>query len=94
MTRLQACRVAAGVVQDSRDLVEGDAPYRARHVRFLEHPEAGRFATHGETIRISGMEPRLTRAPLLGEHTDQVLTDLLGLDREEVDCLRAEGVLA
>jgi 2-methylfumaryl-CoA isomerase len=34
------------------------------------------------------------RAPLLGEHTDQVLTDVLGLGSREIARLREQGVIA
>ena len=37
---------------------------------------------------------RTERAPLFGEHTEQVLTDLLELDAYEVASLRARGVVA
>ena len=41
MTLLQENGVSAGVVQDSRDLVENDASYRERHIRLLDNPDVG-----------------------------------------------------
>jgi crotonobetainyl-CoA:carnitine CoA-transferase CaiB-like acyl-CoA transferase len=35
----------------------------------------------------------LTPAPLLGEHTDYILTDLIEMDAAEVEALRAKGVV-
>ena len=93
MARLQEQGVAAGVVQNTRDLLENDPGYRERHVRFIEQPEAGRMAIHGETIAISGLEPRVERSPLLGEHTEYVLKGLLGMEEHEVDRLYVESVL-
>lgn len=93
MTRLQKHGVPAGVVQNNRDLLENDARYRQRHIRFLDHPEAGTMATHGEPISISGVEPMIQRSPLLGEHTDGILTELLGMESFNVDRLYVEGVL-
>ena len=80
MTLLQENGVSAGVVQDSRDLVENDASYRERHIRLLDNPDVGTMTVHGETIAISGVEPRVKLSPLLGEHTEFVLKDLLGMD--------------
>ena len=48
---------------------------------------------HGETIVISGMEPKVQLAPLLGEHTEYVLKDMLGIEEAEVNQLYVDGVL-
>ena len=93
MTRLQRHGVSAGVVQDTRDLVENDAGYRERHIRLLDNPEAGTMTTHGETISISGVEPKLQLSPQLGEHTEYILKDLLGMDEADVDQLYVDDVL-
>jgi|TARA_B100001013_G_C24509540_1_gene402429 hypothetical protein len=39
----------------------------------MPHPEIDLRQAHGETISISGIEPRFNRAPLLGEHDGYVL---------------------
>ncbi len=93
MTRLQEHGVPAGVVQNSRDLLENDASYRERHIRVMDHPEAGTMTTHGEPISMSDVEPRVERSPLLGEHTDYVLQDLLGMESADVDRLYVDEVL-
>ena len=93
MERLQKQGVSAGAVQNTRDLIENDPGYRDRHVRILDHPEIGPMTIHGETIAISGMDPVVKRAPLLGEHTEYVLKELLGMDEREVDQLYVDGVL-
>ena len=59
----------------------------------MNQPDVGAVTIHGETIAISGMEPRVTRSPQLGEHTEYVLKDLLGMDEGEVDQLYVDGVL-
>lgn len=43
---------------------------------------------HGETIAVSNIEPVVERAPLLGEHREYVLKDLLGIDEREIDQLQ------
>ena len=93
MTLLQQHGVPAGVVQNTRDLVDNDAGYRERHIRLLDNPEAGTMTTHGEPISISGVEPKVQLAPQLGEHTEYVLKDLLGMDEADVDQLYVDDVL-
>ena len=51
------------------------------------------MTVHGETIAISGVEPRVKLSPLLGEHTEFVLKDLLGMDEADVDQLCVDDVL-
>ncbi|MCH7745506.1 MAG: CoA transferase, partial [Chloroflexi bacterium] len=62
MARLQEQGVSAGVVQNTKDLIENDPSYRERHIRFLNHAEIGMMTIHGETIAISGLEPRVQLA--------------------------------
>ena len=47
----------------------------------------------GEAIRFAGVDHPLERAPLIGEHSEYVLCDLLGLAREEFDALVVDGVV-
>ena len=93
MRCLQNQGVPAGMVQNSKDLVENDPGFRKRHIRVLEHPEIGEMTIHGETISISGVEPIVELAPHMGEHTEYVLKDLLGMPETDVDQLYVDGVL-
>jgi crotonobetainyl-CoA:carnitine CoA-transferase CaiB-like acyl-CoA transferase len=42
-------------------------------------------------VRVGTFDPVRRRGPLLGENTDEVLTNLLGLDEEQLDQLASEG---
>ena len=61
----------------------------------MDHPTRGHGARW--SARRCGSRRRRARCarprPLLGEHTDAVLRDLLGLDAGEIDTLRAGGVI-
>lgn len=95
MVRLQAVGVPVGVVQDGRDLVERDPHLRARG--FYEtavHPRVGPFPHEGVVARLGETPGRVWHAaPLLGEHTREVLTGLLGLGDAELDGYAAAGAL-
>ena len=57
-------------------------------------PSSARIRRRRHAIRFSDMEPRLrSPAPRLGEHTDAVLRDLLGMSTDEIGRLRDAGVL-
>lgn len=61
----------------------------------LEHPVAGSVASVANPIRLSRTPIEYERAPpLLGQHTDEVLSQVLKLDAAEVARLRADGVIA
>ena len=91
---LQAAGVPSGKVQRSSDLAK-DPQYRHRSFfREHEHGEMGAVAYAGHQYRISGYNngPR-GPAPLLGEHSFEVLTNLLGLSEEEVSEVFASGAI-
>ena len=62
----------------------------------MTHPLAGNDAVNliGNPIKLSGSKTNYRRPPpTLGEHTDEVLTELLGMDGDELAKLRAGGVI-
>jgi crotonobetainyl-CoA:carnitine CoA-transferase CaiB-like acyl-CoA transferase len=57
----------------------------------VDHPTLGHLRTLGSPIKMSGTPPVVTRrAPMLGEHTDEVLTEA-GLTGDEIAALRKAG---
>jgi crotonobetainyl-CoA:carnitine CoA-transferase CaiB-like acyl-CoA transferase len=90
--------VAAGVPafpsMGMHDLLN-DAHLTARDCfTYWDHPEVGRRALMGAPWRLTNRHNGLgSHPPLLGQHTDTVLETLLGLDAEQRQQLRAEGVI-
>jgi len=58
----------------------------------VDHPTRGKYLTVGNPIKMSDSSTEVTRPPLLGEHTDQVLAEL-GYAAAEVAALRAKKVI-
>jgi formyl-CoA transferase len=58
----------------------------------VEQENRGKYLTVGSPIKFSGFTPKITGAPLLGEHTDEVLAKL-GYGADQVSKLRAEKVV-
>jgi benzylsuccinate CoA-transferase BbsF subunit len=91
---LQAAGVDAAPVADLADLHADPQLAHRRHFRRVDHPVLGSHPAETHAIRFSAMEPRLRApAPRLGEHTEAVLHDLLGMSAEEIGRLRGLGVL-
>jgi crotonobetainyl-CoA:carnitine CoA-transferase CaiB-like acyl-CoA transferase len=57
----------------------------------IEHPGYGTIKQVASPIKTEGMIEHPTPGPGLGEHTDQVMTEVLGYSTDQVSSLRAEG---
>jgi len=86
MDFLQAKGVPSGVVQNGRDVLDGDEHLKARgYYVYLDHPEAGRTAYDGPPFRLKKTPGRLrSPAPGLGEHNEQVCKEILGMSDDEI----------
>jgi formyl-CoA transferase len=58
----------------------------------VDHPTRGKHLSVGNPIKMSDSPTKVTRAPLLGEHTAEVLKEL-GYSDSDVAMLRAERVI-
>jgi crotonobetainyl-CoA:carnitine CoA-transferase CaiB-like acyl-CoA transferase len=96
MARLQEAGIAAGVVADGRDLCERDPQLAARRYwRTLVTPEDETVTVDGPAVQLSATPGDVDRvAPRLGEDTDRVLRELLGLDPASIGGLRRDGIVA
>ncbi|MDH4376140.1 MAG: CoA transferase [Ramlibacter sp.] len=95
MRRLQAAGVPAGAVQDAHDVTREDPQlaHRGHWIR-MPHAEMGESIYNNLPFRLSRHTVQPQRgAPLLGEHTREVLGSLLGLTESEIDALQAEDLL-
>jgi benzylsuccinate CoA-transferase BbsF subunit len=93
MTRLQSAGVAAGVVENAKDTLN-DPQLQKRNIYWpMEHPEMGKFIHLGQSFQLSKTPAKAySPAPLLGEHTEQICTEMLGMSDEEFVNLMQEGV--
>lgn len=94
MTLLQAAGVRAGVVQKASDRFERDPQLASRGWwHHLPHAELGDCEYDGVVPRLSEAPGELrTASPLLGEHTHEVMREILGLDDDAIASNEAAGV--
>jgi crotonobetainyl-CoA:carnitine CoA-transferase CaiB-like acyl-CoA transferase len=83
---LQREGIAAGVVADGHDLLDLDPHLRERGMFVAPvHPEMGPAAVLRFPVLVDGQPmPVRGSSPLVGEHTEEVLRDVLGLSEDEV----------
>lgn len=91
--QLQAAGIAAGALQDCRDLLERDPQILSRAaVLPLEHAVLGRFDHLITPMRFSHDRFAPFRAPSMGEHSHEIAAELCGLGEVEITALEDKGV--
>ena len=93
---LTEAHVPCAPVRTTREVVN-DPHLNARGLwADIEHPRRGKTRVPNSPIRLHGAAPGIVArpAPLLGQDTDRVLAELLGLTADELTALRAAGVTA
>ena len=64
-------------------------------VKEIDHPACGTMKLVNTPVKYSYSEPSIrTPPPLLGQHTEEVLRDIVGMSGPEIQHLRTEGVVA
>jgi formyl-CoA transferase len=93
METLGAADVPCGAVLDSSDIFK-DRHLRERGgVRTMHHPERGDWDFPGPYVRLSNSTVELKASPLLGQHSEEILAEKLGIEADAVRCLRETGVV-
>ncbi|NVO12505.1 MAG: CoA transferase [Rhodoplanes sp.] len=91
---LEARGVPCGPINDYAQVFQ-DPQVQHRGLRVdLSRGDGGHVATIASPLRLAGTPPQYDRAPpLLGEHTAEILRDLLGRSPADIDALRDAGVI-
>ncbi|HEU4923215.1 MAG TPA: formyl-CoA transferase [Burkholderiales bacterium] len=94
MATLNDLDVPCGPIMGTADLAD-DEHVRGRQMWVeLDHPQRGKWFNVGMPIKLSASPPRIERSPLLGEHTDQVLQEVLGYDEAKIKALKQAGAFS
>jgi crotonobetainyl-CoA:carnitine CoA-transferase CaiB-like acyl-CoA transferase len=85
--------VPAGAIFDTMELTE-EADFERRGIlQTMEHPIAGPFKMPGWPVRFGGRTPEVKPSPLLGQHTNEVLSEWLGLDADQIKQLGNDSII-
>lgn len=93
LAALQAADVPCGPVSTLPDLFDGVEPPPGVEMLELTASTGAAYRTVGPTAQMAGRRRDLKAAPLVGEHTDEVLRELLELNTQQLQQLRDDGVI-
>ena len=63
-------------------------------IHTIDHPTRGRFRLPGAPVHLSASEAPTTPPPLAGQHTAEILGEVLGLSKDDVAALQERGIVA
>ncbi|HZT86442.1 MAG TPA: formyl-CoA transferase [Stellaceae bacterium] len=92
MEALNEVDVPCGPILSMKDIYEDKSLYDRNMLVWLDHPTRGRYVQVGMPINLSDSPVEHRRAPLLGEHTEEIL-GWLGYDKAAIDAMKAEGAV-
>jgi formyl-CoA transferase len=85
--------IPCGPILSMKEIAEDKSLFATGTLVEVEHPARGSYLTVGNPIKLSDNDVPVERAPLLGEHTHEVLSDVLGLDDEAIAVIKQTGAL-
>lgn len=93
MKRCNERNIPCGPILSMKELAEEPSLRETGTVVEVDHPTRGKYLTVGNPIKLSNSPAEVDRSPLLGEHTDEILTTLVGLSEEDIAAAREEGAI-
>jgi len=85
--------IPCGPILSMKELAEEPSLRATGTVVEVDHPVRGTYLSVGNPIKLSDSPTEVSRSPLLGEHTDEILAEILGLDEQAISAIRAAGAL-
>jgi len=93
MDLLNKYDIPCGPILSMKEIAEDKSLYETGTLVEVEHPTRGSYLTVGNPIKLSDSPTEVTRSPLLGEHTDEILRDVLGFGEREILEIRDSGAI-
>ena len=85
--------IPVGPILSMKELSEEPSLRESGTIVEVDHPERGKYLTVGCPIKMSDSLVEVERSPLLGEHTEEILMDVLGYCAEEVAAIKQSGAV-
>ena len=93
MEILNPLNVPCGPILSMKELAEEPSLRATGTIVEVDHPTRGKYLTVGNPIKLSDSPSDVMPSPLLGEHTEEILKDIVGYNDSEIDEARKEGAI-
>ena len=93
MDLCNAVDIPVGPILSMKEIAEEPSLRATGTVVEVDHPTRGSYLTVGNPIKMSDSISDVTRSPLLGEHTDEILRDVLGYTGGEIETIKGSGAI-
>ena len=94
MDILNKLDIPCGPILSMKELAHEQSLRATGTVVEVDHPTRGTYLTVGNPIKLSDSIADVRRSPLLGEHTDEVLRDVLKYSEREIDAIKGSGAIS
>jgi formyl-CoA transferase len=85
--------IPVGPILSMKEIAEEESLRKTGTVVEVDHPGRGKYLTVGNPVKMSDSITEVTRSPLLGEHTEEILKDVLGYSEAEVAEIKTSGAI-
>ena len=85
--------IPVGPILSMKELAEEPSLRETGTIVEVDHPERGTYLTVGNPVKLSDSPSEVVRSPLLGEHTDEILREVVGLSDNDIAAARDEGAI-
>jgi formyl-CoA transferase len=85
--------IPVGPILSMKEIAEEPSLRKTGTIVEVDHPERGKYLTVGCPVKLSDTDVEVTRSPLLGEHTDEILAEVLGYSAEEIAEIHESGAV-
>ncbi len=93
MDKCNAVDIPVGPILSMKEIAEEESLRKTGTVVEVDHPTRGKYLTVGNPIKLSDSPCEVQRSPLLGEHTEEILRDVLGYSAGEVTEIKGSGAI-
>jgi formyl-CoA transferase len=85
--------IPVGPILSMKEIAEDKSLRDTGTVVEVDHPTRGKYLTVGNPVKMSDSITEVKRSPLLGEHTEEILTKVLGYSAEELAEIKSSGAI-
>ncbi len=99
MTKFEVMKVCnqhdipVGPILSMKEIAEEESLRKTGTVVEVDHPGRGKYLTVGNPVKLSDSPADVRRSPLLGEHTEEILRDVLGYSAKDIAEIKLSGAV-